>query len=59
MIVVSHDLHSLELLCDRVLWLDHGQVRLIGPTKEVIAAYNQQVEEGCAAARGLSQVFGR
>ena len=46
MIVVSHDLHSLELLCDQVLWLDHGKVRLIGPTKEVIAAYKQQVEEG-------------
>ena len=45
-IVVSHDLTSLELLCDRVLWLDHGRARLIGPTKEVIAAYKQQVEEG-------------
>jgi ABC-type polysaccharide/polyol phosphate transport system ATPase subunit len=45
-IVVSHDLHSLELLCDRVLWLDHGRVRLNGPTQEVIAAYKQQVEEG-------------
>ena len=45
-IVVSHDLHSLELLCDQVLWLDHGKVRLTGPTKEVIAAYKQQVEEG-------------
>jgi ABC-type polysaccharide/polyol phosphate transport system ATPase subunit len=45
-IVVSHDLHSLELLCDRVLWLDHGRVRLAGPTKEVIEAYKQQVEEG-------------
>jgi ABC-type polysaccharide/polyol phosphate transport system ATPase subunit len=43
-IVVSHDLPSLELLCDRVLWLDHGKTRMIGPAKEVIAAYTREVE---------------
>ncbi len=43
-IVVSHDLHSLDLLCDRVLWLDHGRMQMLGPTKEVIAAYTQQVK---------------
>ncbi len=42
-IVVSHDLHSLAMLCDRVLWLDHGRIRLNGPTEDVIAAYSQQV----------------
>lgn len=45
-IVVSHDLSSLALLCDRVLWLDHGHARLIGPTDEVIAAYTEQVNQG-------------
>ena len=45
-IVVSHDLTSLAMLCDRVLWLDHGKMRLIGPTAEVIEAYKQQVSEG-------------
>jgi ABC-type polysaccharide/polyol phosphate transport system ATPase subunit len=44
-VVVSHDLGSLELLCDRVLWLDHGNMRMIGPTQEVIAAYTQQVNQ--------------
>jgi ABC-type polysaccharide/polyol phosphate transport system ATPase subunit len=44
-IVVSHDLISLSMLCDRVLWLDHGKMRMIGPTKEVIAAYTEQVNE--------------
>ena len=44
-IVVSHDLASLSLLCDRVLWLDHGKMRRIGPTDEVIAAYTQQVNQ--------------
>jgi ABC-type polysaccharide/polyol phosphate transport system ATPase subunit len=42
-IVVSHDLNSLELMCDRVMWMDHGHVRQIGPAKQVIAAYAQEV----------------
>jgi ABC-type polysaccharide/polyol phosphate transport system ATPase subunit len=44
-IVVSHDLASLALVCDRVLWLDHGKAMLIGPAREIIAAYTQQVKE--------------
>jgi len=38
-IVVSHDLTSLRTLCDRVLWLDHGRVRMSGPVDEVIDQY--------------------
>ena len=45
-IVVSHDLKSLPLLCDKAMWLDHGKMQLIGPTEEVIAAYTQQVSGG-------------
>ena len=41
-IVVSHDMTSLELMCDRVLWLDHGKMQSIGPAEEVIKAYTQQ-----------------
>jgi ABC-type polysaccharide/polyol phosphate transport system ATPase subunit len=41
-IVVSHDLASLPLLCDKVLWLDHGTMQMLGPTDQVIAAYTQQ-----------------
>ncbi len=44
-IVVSHDLGTLPLLCDRVLWIDHGRVQMIGPTAEVIAAYTQDVNQ--------------
>lgn len=41
-IVVSHDMTSLELMCDRVLWLDRGKMQAIGPAEEVIKAYTQQ-----------------
>ena len=45
-IVVSHDLASLPLLCDKAIWLDHGNIQMIGPTEQVIAAYTQQVSSG-------------
>jgi ABC-type polysaccharide/polyol phosphate transport system ATPase subunit len=43
-IVVSHDLTSLAKLCDRVVWLDHGRVRMVGPTEQVSAAYLESVQ---------------
>jgi ABC-type polysaccharide/polyol phosphate transport system ATPase subunit len=47
-VVVSHDLGSLAQLCERVLWLDRGHIRMSGPTDQVIAAYTeycQHIEE--------------
>ncbi|MBN1395920.1 MAG: ABC transporter ATP-binding protein [Pirellulales bacterium] len=45
-VVVSHDMKSLALMCDRVLWLDHGKTRMIGPAEEVIEAYTKQSDKG-------------
>jgi ABC-type polysaccharide/polyol phosphate transport system ATPase subunit len=39
-IFVSHDLATVAQVCQRVLWLDHGRLRLAGPAEEVIAAYS-------------------
>ena len=36
---VSHNMTAMRSLCDRVMWLDHGRVRMIGPTQEVVNAY--------------------
>ncbi|HVU88467.1 MAG TPA: ABC transporter ATP-binding protein [Pirellulales bacterium] len=44
-VIVSHDMSSLAQLCDRVLWLDHGTIRLAGPTAQVIAAYTEQATQ--------------
>lgn len=49
-VVVSHDMASLAKLCDRVIWLDHGRVRQVGPAGEVIAAYTAFMQGGPAAA---------
>lgn len=39
MVVVSHDLDSLGVLCTRGVWLEHGRVCMTGPIAEVTAAY--------------------
>jgi ABC-type polysaccharide/polyol phosphate transport system ATPase subunit len=49
-VVVSHDLDTLAKLCERAIWMDHGCLRLAGPTKEVIAAYTKSVRAGQSQA---------
>ena len=36
---VSHSMDAIMRFCDRVMWLDHGQLRAIGPADEVIREY--------------------
>ena len=36
---VSHSMESIEELCDKVIWLEHGHVKMIGETKEICNAY--------------------
>ncbi len=40
-ILVSHTMDSILSLCKRAAWLDHGTIRMVGPSDEVIAAYRQ------------------
>ncbi len=42
-VFVSHSLSTVEEFCDRALWLDRGQVRLVGAPSEVIDAYRAAV----------------
>ena len=36
---VSHSIKSIESLCDRVVWLEHGKVIMVGKTDDVCKAY--------------------
>jgi ABC-type polysaccharide/polyol phosphate transport system ATPase subunit len=60
LLLVSHSLDLVAELCDRVLWLDRGEQRLLGDPRRVIDAYRQAVaeQEGAehlAAARARQQ----
>jgi len=39
---VSHSMDQIREMCDRVVWLEHGKIRMIGPTQEVCDAYCSQ-----------------
>ncbi|MBE6913974.1 MAG: ABC transporter ATP-binding protein [Ruminococcaceae bacterium] len=36
---VSHNLAQIREMCNRVVWLEHGQVKMYGPAEEVCNAY--------------------
>ncbi|MDD5367620.1 MAG: ABC transporter ATP-binding protein [Anaerolineaceae bacterium] len=38
-LIVSHNMTLIESMCERAAWLDHGTLRAIGSTNEVINAY--------------------
>ena len=40
-LLVSHQMDTIETLCNRVAWMEHGNIRAIGSVAEVIKAYRQ------------------
>ncbi|MEU5400122.1 ABC transporter ATP-binding protein [Streptomyces sp. NPDC005963] len=40
--LVSHSLGSIRDTCDRVLWLEKGELLMDGPTNEVLKAYEKE-----------------
>lgn len=38
-VMVSHDLHSLGKMCERLVWIDHGTIRAMGSAAKIIAEY--------------------
>lgn len=40
-LLVSHNMDTIESMCHRSAWLDHGRVLAVGKTSEVIQAYRQ------------------
>ena len=38
---VSHSLDQIREMCNRVLWLEHGQLKMYGETNEVCDAYSR------------------
>jgi len=44
-VLVSHSLETIVRMCDLVLWLDHGEVKGLGPAAEVVEDYRAWVAE--------------
>ena len=49
-LVVSHDLETLEEVCDRVIWIEDGVVQGMGTAKDVTARYREAIEGRPVAA---------
>ena len=47
-ILVSHSIEQIERMCNRVAWLEHGHIKMNGPTEEVCAAYKKTTRESDA-----------
>lgn len=45
LVLVSHDLASMEATCDRTLWLDQGALVRDGASREVLSAYRGAIEQ--------------
>jgi ABC-type polysaccharide/polyol phosphate transport system ATPase subunit len=46
---VSHALRTLDELCTRAIWLDHGRLVDSGPVKQLISAYTESIAAPVAA----------
>ncbi len=40
---VSHSIDQIKNLCDKVIWLDHGKIKQVGPAKEICDNYKESV----------------
>jgi ABC-type polysaccharide/polyol phosphate transport system ATPase subunit len=40
-LLVSHSMEAIQSMCQRALWIDHGQVKALGAPKDVIAEYRK------------------
>ncbi len=56
---VSHNMAAVENLCPRTLWIDQGQIRRDGDSREVMRDYMGQFAETQGAGSDLAQIEDR
>ena len=54
-VLVSHQLNQIRRLCHRVVWLDAGSVSHVGPTHEVVSAYESAMARGETSSHSLDR----
>jgi ABC-type polysaccharide/polyol phosphate transport system ATPase subunit len=45
-VVVTHQMNQIRRLCDRVVWVDAGSIRMVGAAPEVVSAYEYMMARG-------------
>ncbi len=54
-VLVSHDMAAIERICQRVIWLDHGNIMMDGRASEVVQAYTQFQQQKVFASAAPAQ----
>ncbi|MEI2698424.1 MAG: ABC transporter ATP-binding protein [Microthrixaceae bacterium] len=57
-VVVTHGMSTVQTMCDRAIWLDHGVVQLEGDAPKVAQAYLRSVNQAEAAHPSQSLLHG-
>src|ERR1035437_293771 len=55
-VLVTHSLGLIRDLCDRAMWLEHGEIKQLGPATEVADAYIADVNAREVSAHQVSTV---
>lgn len=58
-IMVSHHLETLQKLCDRLVWMDHGNMVAEGTTTEISGRYKAHMDERIKAQGGRGYIANR
>jgi ABC-type polysaccharide/polyol phosphate transport system ATPase subunit len=53
LVAVSHDMGTLDQVCEKGVWLDRGRVRMTGPMTAVIKAYEKHARQRGPESPGL------
>lgn len=56
-IFVSHSLKQIDMLCDRVAWINYGELKMVGKTKEVTTKYREFIKWFKALPKKEKQEF--
>jgi ABC-type polysaccharide/polyol phosphate transport system ATPase subunit len=51
-VLVSHQMNQMRRLCDRVVWVDGGTIRMVGAAHEVVSAYESAMSRGTELRSG-------
>ena len=57
LLVISHDMHAIRSVSDRILLLDHGRVKSLGKPDEIVSGYQREAL-GTDSGSGLRREWG-